>query len=280
MHTYSLSLKMYTLTAFLATSLFACSEKSTADKSTADKPTADKSTADKSTADKSTADKSTADKSTAESTKTANMTVTLTTIPNGAVIPADHAFCVEDGKGKGTFGPNKSPEIKWEGAPKGTQSYALIAVDPKVPSKADNVNKEGKSVSKDLPRVNFYHWVLADIPATLTHISASAEGEAVVPKGKSATQTPHGIRGLNNYGDWFASNKDMSGQYGGYDGPCPPWNDELVHEYHFEVYALDVATLNLKAGFKAPELVAEMKGHILAKGVSIGLYKLNTKVSY
>ena len=35
----------------------------------------------------------------------------------------------------------------------------------------------------------------------------------------------------------------MFGDYYGYDGPCPPWNDELVHRYVFTLYALDVPRL-------------------------------------
>ena len=209
----------------------------------------------------------------------AQLAVNLPDIANGTVIKAKYSFCIEDGNGKAKFGPNKSPEIKWSNAPKGTKSFALITVDPKVPSKADNVNKDGKTVSKDLPRVNFYHWLLANIPADIQHLPMGAEGEGVVNKGKKAKATQYGVRGLNNYGNWFASNPDMSGNYGGYDGPCPPWNDELVHEYHFEVYALD-SMLDLKPGFKADELLKAMKGHILAKGTSVGLYKLNIKTNY
>jgi hypothetical protein len=210
----------------------------------------------------------------------AKLEVSLPQIANGAVIPADYAFCVEDGSGKAKLGANKSPEIKWSKAPKGTQSFAIIVVDPKVPSKADNVNKEGKTVSKDLPRVDFYHWVLANIPASLSSLKLGAESEGVVPKGKKPGQTDHGVRGLNNYGNWFASDPNMSGQYGGYDGPCPPWNDEIVHEYHFEVYALDVPSLKLKENYTAPDLKEAMKGHILAQGKSMGLYKLNASVKY
>ena len=43
----------------------------------------------------------------------------------------------------------------------------------------------------------------------------------------------------------------MSGDYFGYDGPCPPWNDALVHRYVFTLYALDVATLGLQGPFTA-----------------------------
>lgn len=221
-----------------------------------------------------------ADKPTSPNKKPAKLKVVLPKISNGAVIPADYAFCVEDGSGKAKLGANQSPEIKWSGAPKGTKSFVILLKDPKVPSKADNVNKVGKSVSKTLPRVDFYHWVLADIPANLNTLPLGAESKAVVAKGKKAGKTAHGVRGINNYTDWFASDPNMSGQYGGYDGPCPPWNDELIHEYHFEVFALDVASLKLKENFKAPELHKAMKGHILAQGKSIGLYKLNAAVKY
>jgi phosphatidylethanolamine-binding protein (PEBP) family uncharacterized protein len=30
----------------------------------------------------------------------------------------------------------------------------------------------------------------------------------------------------------------MKGDYHGYDGPCPPWNDTLLHHYVFTIYAL------------------------------------------
>lgn len=208
------------------------------------------------------------------------LSVSLPAIANGAVIPAEYAFCVEDGKGKATLGGNQSPEITWSGAPKGTKSFVILSLDPKVPSRADDVNKEGRVVSKDLPRVDFVHWLLADIPATVTSLPKGAESAGVVPKGKPVSESKNGVRGRNNYGDWFASDKDMKGVYGGYDGPCPPWNDELVHEYHFEVFALDIPTLGLKAGFTLAEAREAMKGHILASGKSVGLYKLNSAVKY
>ena len=37
------------------------------------------------------------------------------------------------------------------------------------------------------------------------------------------------------------TNNDMRGDYHGYDGPCPPWNDGILHHYVFTLYALDVA---------------------------------------
>ena len=215
-----------------------------------------------------------------EKSPPASLTVTLKSIADQSPIPAKHAFCVEDGKGKGTFGDNVSPQIQWSAGPEGTKSYAIILHDPDVPSKADNVNQEGKTVSAQLPRVDFFHWVLVNIPSTVTELAEGAEGNAVTPGGKKPGQSESGLRGVNNYTQWFASNEKMKGAYGGYDGPCPPWNDELVHHYHFTVYALDVPTLKLKAGFSGPDALKAMENHILAKGEHVGLYRLNTKVAY
>ena len=210
----------------------------------------------------------------------ASLTLTLKSIVDQSPIPAMHAFCVEDGKGKGTFGDNVSPQIQWSAGPEGTKSYAIILHDPDVPSKADDVNQEGKTVSNTLPRVDFFHWILVNIPSTVTELAEGAEGNAVTPRGKKPGQAKSGLRGVNNYTQWFASNEKMKGAYGGYDGPCPPWNDERVHHYHFTVYALDVPSLDLKAGFNGPDALKAMEGHILAKGQRVGLYKLNTKVAY
>src|SRR3546814_13406313 len=39
----------------------------------------------------------------------------------------------------------------------------------------------------------------------------------------------------------------MEGRYLGYDGPCPPWNDERVHRYHFEVIAMHALVIPRRA---------------------------------
>ena len=70
----------------------------------------------------------------------------------------------------------------------------------------------------------------------------------------------------------------MGGDYGGYDGPCPPWNDEVVHRYRFTVYALDVSSLGLSEKFGGPEVLQAIEGHVLAKGSWVGTYTLNPKL--
>ncbi len=87
--------------------------------------------------------------------------------------------------------------------------------------------------------------------------------------------TKVGVRGLNDYTKATAANDAMKGQYFGYDGPCPPWNDEIVHHYHFTVYALNVKTLNLAKDFDGPAAMDAIKGKVLAQGEELGLYTQN-----
>ncbi len=67
----------------------------------------------------------------------------------------------------------------------------------------------------------------------------------------------------------------MAGSYGGYDGPCPPWNDTILHHYVFTVYALDTACLGLNGTFSCREALQAMEGHVLAEGSYTGTYTLN-----
>lgn len=55
----------------------------------------------------------------------------------------------------------------------------------------------------------------------------------------------------------------------GYKGMCPPMG---VHHYHFMVYALDTR-LGLEGNTDKAGLESAMKGHILAQGDLVGLYK-------
>jgi len=207
------------------------------------------------------------------------LTVTVDGISKGKAIAADYAFCVPADQGHVTMGPNKSPKIGWSAGPPKTQSYAIILVDPDVPSVATDVNKEGKTILSKLKRVKFYHWVLVDIPANVTSLDTGADSSGVTAGGKPPGPGKAGVRGLNNYTDWFASDDKMKGNYAGYDGPCPPWNDTRRHHYHFAVYALDVPSLGLSGTFRAPDALKAMKRHILAKGEVVGVYALNPAVA-
>ncbi len=199
---------------------------------------------------------------------------------DGEKIPGEFAFCVPAATGHVCLGGNRNPHLAWRDVPAGTRSFAVICHDPDVPSRGDDVNQEGRSVPASLPRVDFFHWVLVDLPAGVTEIPAGAFSTEVVPRGKPGPSAPLEARqGINDYTGWFAGDGDMSGDYYGYDGPCPPWNDELRHRYVFTVFALDVGRLPLEGRFTGHEARAALQGRILAQASITGLYTLNPAVS-
>lgn len=206
------------------------------------------------------------------------MQVTSTSFKDKGVIPGEFAFAVIDPKTHITLSSNKNPELSWNGAPSGTKSFAIICHDPNVPSQGDQVNKEGQTVPASLARIDFYHWVLVNIPATTSHIAAGSHSSSVTAKGKTASQSPVGLAGINDYTAWFNGDTDMGGHYFGYDGPCPPWNDEIKHEYVFMVYALSVEQLPLSGPFTGADALKAMEGHVLAKSCVVGIYSLNPAV--
>jgi hypothetical protein len=188
-------------------------------------------------------------------------------------IPPDYAFCVPSAQSHTTSGGNKNPAISWSNGPSGTQSYAIIVVDTDVPTVFDDANKEGRTIAKSLKRRNFYHMVLVDIPASKTALTSGADSAGITAKGKPPGPTPNGLRGINDYSG--AMSGDMAGNYGGYDGPCPPWNDSILHHYHFIVYALDVPSLGLSGNFTGVDAQAAITKHALAKGEVVGTYTQN-----
>jgi Raf kinase inhibitor-like YbhB/YbcL family protein len=195
-------------------------------------------------------------------------------------IRGENAFCVQAEQGHVGLAPNKSPHVAWGGVPEGTRSFAIVCHDPDVPSVGDDVNQEDRVVPAGLSRVDFYHWVLVDISRETTELREGADSDGVVAGGKKAGPTKNGVRGINNYTDWFSGDAEMGGDYGGFDGPCPPWNDELLHHYHFTVYALDIDSLGLEGRFGGTEALAAMEGHVLDKATIVGTYTLNPTVDW
>ena len=193
---------------------------------------------------------------------------------NMARIPECHAFCVHCEEHHARLGENRSPHLRWSDLPEGTRSLALLCHDPDVPAVGDDVNREGCTVSAGLPRVDFFHWVLVDIPPETTELPEGADSDGITPHGKRHGKTPYGVRGINSYTGWFAGDSAMRGDYGGYDGPCPPWNDERLHHYHFTLFALDVPSLGLLGTFDGEEARRAMRGHILAQAEWVGTYSL------
>ncbi len=207
------------------------------------------------------------------------MRLSSSSFADGGAIPAEFAFCAPDPKTHATLSKNRNPNLTWSGVPAGTKSFAVICHDPDVPSKGDDVNKEGRTVPASLARVDFFHWVLVELPPSVPAISAGEFSAKVVARGKPGPDAPHGARqGLNDYTGWFAADPEMSGDYHGYDGPCPPWNDALPHRYVFTVYALDVGRLDLPQRFGGADVRKAIAGHVLAQAAITGRYTLNPAV--
>ncbi len=202
----------------------------------------------------------------------------------GGLIPPECAFAVIDDKTHVRFASNRNPHLAWDDVPTGTQSLVLLCRDIDAPTVATDVNKEGREVPMGLPRSDFYHWSLVDIPVAMRSITKGMFSEMVTPHGKSGPLVPftvkngteHQLRqGINDYTSWFVGDPDMAGEYYGYDGPCPPWNDQRVHTYLFCMYALDVPLLGLEGRFTGPEVRLAIRGHILDEAQIFGVYSLN-----
>jgi Raf kinase inhibitor-like YbhB/YbcL family protein len=201
---------------------------------------------------------------------------------DGEHIPGEFAFAVMDPQTHVQLSSNKNPHLAWSDLPGNTKSLALICHDVDVPSRGDDVNQEGKTVPADLPRVDFFHWSLIDLPAQAAPIAAGQFSSGVTPRGKPGPEVPGfpGLRhGLNDYTSWFASDPDMKGDYFGYDGPCPPWNDSIVHRYIFTLYALDIARVPVEGKFTGQQVRDAIRGHVLAEAKFMGLYSLNPAVA-
>ena len=84
--------------------------------------------------------------------------------------------------------------------------------------------------------------------------------------------------GLNDYTKWFAGDANMGGDYYGYDGPCPPWNDLRLHHYVFTLYALDVPRVEVRGDLTGADARLAIADHVLAQASLTGTYTLNPRV--
>lgn len=194
-------------------------------------------------------------------------------------IPGRCAFAVPDAKNHVRLSDNRNPQLAWSGLPAGTRSLALVCHDYDVPSRPDDVNQDGRQIPATLPRVDFYHWLLTDLKPFDKPIAEGEFSSGITARGKPGPGAPRGARqGLNDYTAWFAGDAEMKGDYYGYDGPCPPWNDTIVHHYVFTLYALDIEKCPLPDRFKGADLLAAIEGHVLDSARLTGIYSLNLSV--
>lgn len=206
------------------------------------------------------------------------MRLTSDSFENRQRLPDAFAAGVRTADGVG-FGPNRNPHLRWDEVPAGTASFALLMLDPDVPTVPEMVGQPGVEIPVEQPRCEFVHWVMADIPADVREIAEGACSDGVVPHGKREPAGPAGSRqGLNDYTGWFDRDPAMRGDWLGYDGPFPPPNDLRLHRYFFRLFALDVPRLELPARFGAADVLRAMHGHVLAEAALHATYSLHPGV--
>ncbi|MBN2353792.1 MAG: YbhB/YbcL family Raf kinase inhibitor-like protein [Spirochaetales bacterium] len=136
-------------------------------------------------------------------------------------------------------GADVSPPLSWTDPPAGTKSFALIVDDPDAPGKA------------------WVHWVIYDIPAGTRELKENVPTQARPFDSAQGGPSPGMSQGINDF------------RRTGYGGPSPPSG---THRYVFTLYALDAA-LGLPPGAAKQQLLAAMKGHVLAEAKLTGAYR-------
>lgn len=155
----------------------------------------------------------------------ATFTLTSKTISDGGEFPAAQysgIFGVPGGK-------DRSPHLAWEGAPEGTKSYAVTVYDPDAPTGS-----------------GFWHWAVADIPASVTELSEGAGDETGDALPQGAFQLPNDAREPR------------------FVGAAPPAGHG-PHRYFVVVHALDVESIGVPADATPAFLGFTMSGHTLGR---------------
>ena len=163
------------------------------------------------------------------------MTLTSTSFKDGDYLRPDHVLSAD--YGFGCSGGNRSPHLRWDGAPAGTKSFAVTCFDPDAPTGS-----------------GFWHWVVVNIPPNVTELPVDAgnPSSGKLPAGALQVRTDFGKPG--------------------YGGPCPPEGDH-PHRYLFTVCAVSMDALPVTADTSAAVVGFYLNFNTLAKAAIMGLFK-------
>lgn len=158
-----------------------------------------------------------------------SFTLTSTDVQDGQELPPAQrsgAMGVEGGQ-------DTSPQLSWSGFPEGTKSFAVTMYDPDAPTAS-----------------GFWHWAVANIPASVTSLPAGAgvEGGADLPDGALTLPNDAGLRR--------------------FIGAAPP-PGHPAHRYFIVVHALDVDKFELTEDSRPAYLGFNMFQHTLGRAMLV-----------
>lgn len=149
-------------------------------------------------------------------------------VDGGPWAPAQYSglFGVEGGE-------DRSPQLSWSGAPEATKSYAITVFDPDAPTQA-----------------GFWHWAVANIPATVTELPAGAGDEEGSGLPEGAYQLPNDARLAR------------------FLGAAPP-PGHGPHRYFVVIHALDTDDIGVPAEATPTFFSFNLFGHTLARATLV-----------
>ncbi|MCF6743085.1 YbhB/YbcL family Raf kinase inhibitor-like protein [Blastococcus sp. KM273128] len=159
-------------------------------------------------------------------------TVTSSDVSDGQPMPMPQVSGV-----MGAGGEDRSPQLAWSGFPEGTRSFAVTVFDPDAPTAS-----------------GFWHWAVANIPASVTELPAGAGDQ-------DSPQLPEGAVQLRN-----------DGGFNGYVGAAPP-PGHGPHRYFVVVHAVDTDRLDVDAGTAPAVLGFNLFSHTLARATLVATYE-------
>lgn len=162
----------------------------------------------------------------------ATFTVVSDEIKDGGALSDVHASKIFGVPG----GEDLSPQLAWSGFPAATGSFAVTVFDPDAPTGS-----------------GFWHWAVANIPASVTELRSGAGDDGAIPEG--ALVVPNDARMTR------------------YLGAAPP-SGHGPHRYVFAVHALDTGRLDVPPDASAAYLGFAMFGHTLARGFLVANYEI------
>ncbi len=132
---------------------------------------------------------------------------------------------------------NTSPQLSWSGFPEDTRSFVVTCFDPDAPTPS-----------------GFWHWVLCDIPVSVTSLEtgSGAEGGAHLPEGAFMCRNDGGSKAFT--------------------GAAPPQGD-MAHRYFFVVHAVREEKLGVDSDASPAVVSFNLAFKTAARAILQGTYQ-------